>query len=202
MRWRGRKGKVKPRIDVNAIRLPRRRTSSCRDARGGGCSARFCAPRRLRAAASRTGLSSRTMSATPLVICDPEPIATAIRACLSAGTSFTPSPIIAVKRPRSASTVTSAFFCSGEMRQKIVLLRATSPRRARSSGSSEPSITPASRRHPDRVRDGRHGRSCVARDQLQVDVLLAHELDRLRRVGAETLLQDDERVRPQARRGR
>ena len=86
----------------------------------------------------------RTMSATPLVICEPEPIATAMRACFSAGTSFTPSPIIAVKRPRSASTVTSAFFCSGVMRQKIVLARAISPRRARSSGRSGPSITPAS----------------------------------------------------------
>ena len=39
---------------------------------------------------------SRTMSATPLVIWLPEPIATASFACLSAGTSLTPSPIIAV----------------------------------------------------------------------------------------------------------
>ena len=38
---------------------------------------------------------SRTTSATPLVTCVPEPIATAIRACFSAGTSLTPSPIIA-----------------------------------------------------------------------------------------------------------
>ncbi len=84
------------------------------------------------------------MSATPLVICEPDPIATAIRACLSAGTSLTPSPIIAVKRPRSPSAVTSAFFCSGEIRQKIVFASATSPRRARSLGRSGPSITPAS----------------------------------------------------------
>ncbi len=38
---------------------------------------------------------SRTTSATPLVTCAPEPIATAIRARFSAGTSLTPSPIIA-----------------------------------------------------------------------------------------------------------
>ena len=64
---------------------------------------------------------SRTMSATPLVIWLPEPIATASRACFSAGTSLTPSPIIAVNRPRSASAPTSAFFCSGVIRQKTVL---------------------------------------------------------------------------------
>ena len=40
--------------------------------------------------------SSRTTSATPLVTWAPEPIATASRACFSAGTSLTPSPIIAV----------------------------------------------------------------------------------------------------------
>ena len=39
---------------------------------------------------------SSTMSATPLVIWLPDPIATAIRARFSAGTSLTPSPIIAV----------------------------------------------------------------------------------------------------------
>ena len=50
------------------------------------------------------------MSAMPLVIWLPEPIATASRACFSAGTSLTPSPIIAVKRPESESAPTSAFF--------------------------------------------------------------------------------------------
>ena len=50
------------------------------------------------------------MSAIPLVIWLPEPIATASRACFSAGTSLTPSPIIAVNRPESARAPTSAFF--------------------------------------------------------------------------------------------
>ncbi len=56
---------------------------------------------------------SRTMSATPLVIWLPDPIATASRACFSAGTSLTPSPIIAVNRPRSAERPDQRFFCSG-----------------------------------------------------------------------------------------
>jgi hypothetical protein len=39
---------------------------------------------------------SRTTSAIPFVTWAPEPIATAMRARFSAGTSLTPSPIIAV----------------------------------------------------------------------------------------------------------
>ena len=84
------------------------------------------------------------MSAIPLVIWLPEPIATASRACFSAGTSLTPSPIIAVKRPESESAPTSAFFCSGVIRQKIVFSWATSASAVRSSGRSGPSTTPAS----------------------------------------------------------
>ena len=84
------------------------------------------------------------MSATPLVIWLPEPIATASRACFSAGTSLTPSPIIAVNRPRSASAPTSAFFWSGVIRQKTVLRSAAWASPPLSPGSCEPSITPAS----------------------------------------------------------
>ena len=53
---------------------------------------------------------SRTMSAMPLVIWLPEPIATASRACFRAGTSLTPSPIMAVNLPESESAPTRAFF--------------------------------------------------------------------------------------------
>ena len=88
------------------------------------------------------------MSAIPLVIWLPEPIATASRACLRAGTSLTPSPIIAVNRPESDSAPTSAFFWSGEIREKIVFSAATSARRFGSSGSDGPSMTPASRSTP------------------------------------------------------
>ncbi len=84
------------------------------------------------------------MSATPLVIWLPEPIPTASRACLSAGTSLTPSPIIATKRPRSVSAATSAFFCSGVIRQKTVLRSAAWASPPLSSGRSGPSITWAS----------------------------------------------------------
>ena len=75
---------------------PRRRRSwSGRGGRGGGCCGRSAAPRRpLRGRRENSSLS-RTTSATPLVTWAPEPIATAIRACFSAGTSLTPSPIIA-----------------------------------------------------------------------------------------------------------
>jgi hypothetical protein len=85
-----------------------------------------------------------TMSAIPFVIWLPEPIATASRARFSAGTSLTPSPIIAVKRPRSASAPTRRFFCSGVIRQKIVFRSAACASPVLSSGRSVPSMTPAS----------------------------------------------------------
>jgi hypothetical protein len=88
------------------------------------------------------------MSAIPLVIWLPEPIATASRARFSAGTSLTPSPIIAVNRPRSASAPTSAFFCSGVIRQKIVFASAAAASPPLSSGSCGPSTTCASRGTP------------------------------------------------------
>ena len=62
----------------------------------------------------------RTMSAIPFVIWLPEPMATASLACLRAGTSLTPSPIMAVNLPESDRAPTSAFFCSGVILQKIV----------------------------------------------------------------------------------
>ena len=49
-------------------------------------------------------------------------------------------------------------------------------------------------RHADRVRDRRHGLAGVARDQLEVHVLLAQELDRLGGVGAQLLLEHDQRA--------
>jgi hypothetical protein len=81
------------------------------------------------------------MSAMPLVIWLPEPIATASLACLSAGTSLTPSPIIAVNLLRLPRAATSVFFCSGVIRQKMVLRSAASARPPLSLGSWDPSIT-------------------------------------------------------------
>ncbi len=75
---------------------PRRRSWSGRGDRGDGCCGRFAGLRRPPPGGARIRRSSRTTSATPLVTCVPEPIATAIRARFSAGTSLTPSPIIAV----------------------------------------------------------------------------------------------------------
>ena len=144
------------------------------------------------------------MSATPLVIWLPEPIATASRACFSAGTSLTPSPIIAVNRPRSASAATSAFFCSGVIRQKTVLRSAAWASPPLSSGRSGPSITAGIGGHADRVGDRGHRLARVAGDQLQVDLLLAHVGDRLGGVGAQRLLEHDQRPRlqPRGRLGR
>jgi hypothetical protein len=50
-------------------------------------------------------------------------------------------------------------------------------------GQLGPSIDAGVRGHADRVGDRGHGRRGVAGDQLQVDFLLAHEGDRLGRVG-------------------
>ena len=59
---------------------------------------------------------------------------------------------------------------------------------------------PGVARHADPVGDRGDGRPRVAGDQLQVDVLLAHEGDRLRRVGSQRLLQHDQRQRGDRRR--
>ena len=88
------------------------------------------------------------MSAIPFVIWLPEPMATASRACLRAGTSLTPSPIIAVNLPESERAPTRAFFWSGVILQKIVFAAATAASSAGSSGSDGPSATPASRSTP------------------------------------------------------
>ena len=140
------------------------------------------------------------MSAIPLVIWLPEPIATASRACFSAGTSLTPSPIIAVKRPRSASAPTSAFFCSGVIRQKIVFRSAACARPGLVVGEVGPVDHAGVAGDADRVGDGGHGLAGVAGDQLQVDLLLAHELDRLGGVGAQLLLEHDQGARLEPRR--
>ena len=120
------------------------------------------------------------MSATPLVIWLPEPIATARRERFSAGTSLTPSPIIAVNRPRSARADTSACFCSGVIRQKTVFSSAARAMPVLSSGRSGPSIDAGVRGDAHRLGHRGHGLARVAGDQLQVHLLLAHELHGLR----------------------
>ena len=141
------------------------------------------------------------MSAIPLVIWLPEPIATASRACFSAGTSLTPSPIIAVKRPRVGERPDQRLLLLGrDPAEDRVALAPPRPARSGSSGSVGPSITPASRGHADRVGDRGHRRARVAGDQLQVDLLLAHELDRLGGVGAQRLLEHDQGARLEPRR--
>ena len=140
------------------------------------------------------------MSAIPLVIWLPEPIATARRARFRAGTSLTPSPIIAVKRPRSASTETSAFFCSGTDSAEDRVLRRRPAERDMVLGELVALDNPGVRGDPDRGRHRGHRLPGVARDQLQVHLLLAHEGDRLLGVGAEGLLEHDQGQRGDRRR--
>ena len=140
------------------------------------------------------------MSATPLVIWLPEPIATASLACFSAGTSLTPSPIIAVKRPLSASA-----------RDQLLLLIRSDPAEDRVAlgGVGEPAVVGRqlwaldhadALRDADCVGDRGHGLARVAGDQLQVDLLAAHVGDRLGGVGAQRLLEHDQRPRLEPRR--
>ena len=72
------------------------------------------------AASIEAKLSSvRIMSAAPLATSVPVmPMATPMSACLSAGASFTPSPVMATMCPRACSARTSRSFCSGATRAK------------------------------------------------------------------------------------
>ena len=95
---------------------------------------------------------------------------------------------------------TSAFFCSGRMRQKIVLRSATSAELRCVLGQVGPLDHPGVLRARRPRRRPRSPSGGVARDQLQVDLLLAHELDRLGGVGAQRLLEHDQRQRLELRR--
>ncbi len=56
------------------------------------------------------------------------PIATPMSACLRAGASFTPSPVIATTCPRACRAFTRRSFCSGATRAKTAVRSATSGR--------------------------------------------------------------------------
>ena len=200
--WRGRKGNVNPKIAVIRIRNAgvdglghveaAEAVDVARDPPALGDGAR---------AASRTGRSSRTMSAIPLVTWLPDPIATASRACLSAGTSLTPSPIIAVKRPRVGEGADKRLLLvRGDAAEDRVAARRRAARPVVVGGEVGPLDDARRPRDADRVRDRGHGLAGVARDQLQVDLLLAQELDRLGGVRTQLLLEHDQRARLERRR--
>ena len=89
------------------------------------------------------------MSAIPLVIWLPEPIATASRACFSAGTSLTPSPIIAVNRPRVGERADERLLLLGrDPAEDRVLARRPRPARAGRRAGPGPRSRPASRATP------------------------------------------------------
>ena len=64
------------------------------------------------------------------------PIATPMSACLSAGASFTPSPVIATTWPQACSACTRRSFCSGATRAKTAVRSAISGRSASAIFSS------------------------------------------------------------------
>ena len=80
------------------------------------------------AASIEAKLSSvRIMSAAPLETSVPVmPMATPMSACLSAGASFTPSPVMATMCPRLCSARTSRSFCSGATRANTAVRSAVS----------------------------------------------------------------------------
>ena len=129
--------------------------------------------------------SSSTMSAIPLVIWLPEPIATAIRARFSAGHVV---DAVADHRREAARWPRARH-------QRLLLLGADAAedrvalgdrgKRGAVGGQLVALDHAGVRRDADRGGDRGHRLARVARDQLQVHLLLAHELDRLaRRRGA------------------
>ena len=138
--WRGRNGKAKPEIaDAAGSAQPRRPSWSRRGGRGGGCCGRSGGPRRPRAAASRTGPSAGRCRRSPSVIWLPgahrhgHPGLLQRRNVVDAVADHRDESAAARRGP-----TTSAFFCSGRIRQKIVFSSATRASAARSSGQLGP----------------------------------------------------------------
>jgi hypothetical protein len=78
--------------------------------------------------------SASTISAASFAASVPvRPMATPMSARLSAGASFTPSPVIATAAPPACSASTRRSLCSGSVRAKTSI----SLRRARSSSGAE-----------------------------------------------------------------
>ena len=117
----------------------------------------------------RSSRSTSTTSATPLAIWLPDPSATATSHSLSAGTSLTPSPIIATRRPprRSAST-SCALLLRLHAREDRVVDRAAAQRARPSSGSSDPVVTRPSVSMPAARATAATVAGPVARDDLDV----------------------------------
>ena len=86
--------------------------------------------------------SVRIMSAAPFATSVPViPIAIPMSACLRAGASFTPSPVIATMWPRAWRAFTNRSFCSGATRAKTVVSSAT---RGKSSSETPSNSRPVS----------------------------------------------------------
>ena len=143
--WRGRKGKVKPKSAVGedqeagVDRLGHVEATEPVDVAGDPAALgdRLRQHRELRPRAGRCRRS-------PLVIWLPEPIATASRACFSAGTSLTPSPIIAVNRPESDERADQRLLLLGRDPAEDRVLLGDLGELVGVVGQVGPSTTPAS----------------------------------------------------------
>lgn len=69
---------------------------------------------------------SQIAMSSDLFVVPPRPMATPMSACLRAGASLTPSPVIATTLPRPCSARTRRSFCSGSTRAKTSTAWATS----------------------------------------------------------------------------
>ena len=100
-------------------RAPRRCSTRAGSAGTCGCRRRSRGPRGRRARIVAKLSSARIMSAASFETSVPlMPIATPMSACLSAGASFTPSPVIATISSCAWSASTMRSFCSGATRAK------------------------------------------------------------------------------------
>ena len=184
VRWRGRKGKAKPGTATSRIRV-------------GGVDGlgQVEAAEAVDVAGDPPALADRLRQARELVL-EQDDVGDAL-GHLGAGAHRHRHPRLLQRRHVVDAVADHRHVAAGGDQggdQRLLLLRLDpaedrvgerdlAPAASGSSGRSGPSTTPASRRHADRVGDRGDGGAGVAGDQLQVDFLLAHVGDRLRRVG-------------------
>ncbi len=143
---------------------------------------------------------TRTRSATPLAIWLPEPRATATSERLRAGTSLTPSPTMAMRRPLAASASTRlALLVGGDAGEDPVVLGHLAEGHIVVLGELGPGGDPAGGVDARGGGDGGDGRRAVAGDDLDVDALAQQEGDGGGGVAAHPLGEDGEGDRGERR---
>ena len=148
--------------------------------------------------------SVRTMSAESLATSEPTiPIATPMSACLSAGASLTPSPVIATTSSRDCRASTMRSFCSAVTRAKTWVRSIRSGRSSSPVASSSRPVTTTGLHpgpgQPDVGADGRPGGRVVAGDHLDRDpgrTAPRHRRDRLGPRGVDEAGQPHQRESP------